>query len=303
MDLPNISYRILRRLKLQPFLNWTGSRRIPGGTVQIPVLGNHLGSSLMLLGPYWKTEAFRQFARCFPVSMICDVGANEGSTIFDLRRAGLGALEVFAFEPNPTCAYYLQQLVNLNKWFNITVVPIALSDAQRCVPLELHSETDSGATLIRDLRPGASIARRQVVPCFTLDDLIQGNTVQVRPNFLLKIDVEGAELDVLVGSSRTLRESRPLVMCEVLWAHCEERIEFMRLRNAELTRVLRSHDYDVFQLVLSEDERSILGIKEIKEFASGVYSSTNGHQCDYAFVPHEHAARVREHFASDRRAL
>src|SRR5262249_30029010 len=110
MDFPNISYRILRRLKLQSFLNWTGARPIPGGKVQIPVLGDQLGGSLMLYGTYWKPEALRHFADCFPLSMACDVGANEGTTVFDLKRAGLGNLDVYAFEPNPTCAYYLQQL-------------------------------------------------------------------------------------------------------------------------------------------------------------------------------------------------
>jgi hypothetical protein len=86
-------------------------------------------------------------------------------------------------------------------------------------------------------------------------------------------------------------------MCEVLWAHCEERVEFMRSRNDELTRLLRANDYDVFRILLSKDERSVLGIESIPEFASAIYSSANGHQCDYAFVPREHAARVREHFA------
>jgi FkbM family methyltransferase len=300
MDLPNISYRVLRRLKLQPFLNWTGSRDIPGETIQIPLMGDRLGSSLMLLGSHWKTEAFRRFAACFPVSMICDVGANEGSTIYDIRRAGLGKLEVFAFEPNPACVHYLQQLLVRNQWSNVMVLPIALSDKQQCLQLEFHKETDSaGATLIPNLRPGLDINSRQIVPCFALDELVKSGIVRAMPNFLLKIDVEGAELEVLRGSAGTLSQNRPLIICEVLWAHCEERIAFMRSRNEELMRLLRSHDYDVFQFVLSSDQRTMLGLVGIDEFASAVYSPDNSHQCDYAFVPREHSARAREQFATD----
>src|SRR5215471_15484838 len=184
MKLENISYRILRRLRVQPFLNWKAKLEIPGGSVEVPLWGNRLGSGLMLYGPSWKTDALKRFAACCPLSMICDVGAHEGQTIFDLRRAGLGDRQVFAFEPNSLCAGYLQDLVELNGWKNVTLVPVALSNEQGCLSLELHGEVDSGATLIPDLRPGMSITRRQVVPCFTLDQLIESNVVEVKPDFL-----------------------------------------------------------------------------------------------------------------------
>src|SRR5215471_16964070 len=195
MKLENISYRILRRLRVQPFLNWKAKLEIPGGSVEVPLWGNRLGSGLMLYGPSWKTDALKRFAACCPLSMICDVGAHEGQTIFDLRRAGLGDRQVFAFEPNSLCAGYLQDLVELNGWKNVTLVPVALSNEQGCLSLELHGEVDSGATL---------------------DQLIESNVVEVKPDFLLKIDVEGAELDVLRGSQNALRAQRPLVLCEVL---------------------------------------------------------------------------------------
>ena len=226
MDLQNVSYRLLRRLKLQRCLNWRARRS--DSPISVPLLGHELGAAVMLHKGSWKSDALKRFTSCFPVSMVLDVGANEGQTLVDLVKAGLGHVEALAFEPNPACAYYLQHLVRENRWSNVTVLPIALSDGQRCLSLDLNSENDSAATLVPNLRPGAPVSHRQVVPCFSLDHLIETSTIRVKPNFLLKIDVEGAELEVLRGSQDALRASRPLVLCEVLWAHCQERLDFMR---------------------------------------------------------------------------
>lgn len=49
------------------------------------------------------------------------------------------------------------------------------------------------------------------VPTFTLDWLIDN---QPRPN-LIKCDVEGAEVEVFRGQLKTLKEIRPVIMCEV----------------------------------------------------------------------------------------
>lgn len=287
MDLQNLAYRALRRLKLQPVLNWNA--RLPSVNIAVPLLGGALGSGLMLYGNSWKPELFRRLAATLPISTALDVGGNEGQTIVDLLSAGLVDLEVLTFEPNPTCAYYLQKLVRLNGWSRVTVLPFALSDAVRCLELELSAEeNNSGASLVPDLRPGLEITQRQLVPCFSLDELAAGKIVRLTSNFLFKIDVEGAELDVLKGATEVLRKTRPVVVCEVLWAHCAERVEFMRERNAKLFGLLESNDYDVFRIVLTQNQRTLIGIQRISgEFPCGIYSRENAHECEYLFVPKE----------------
>lgn len=52
---------------------------------------------------------------------------------------------------------------------------------------------------------------------------------------VVKIDVEGAELEVLKGASRLFETIRPIVLCEVIPA--SER---------EVTAFLRAHDYLIF---------------------------------------------------------
>nr|MBA3749059.1 FkbM family methyltransferase [Solirubrobacterales bacterium] len=53
---------------------------------------------------------------------------------------------------------------------------------------------------------------------------------------LVKIDVEGAELDVLAGMARLLRDARPIVVCE------------MHGRNAEFCAAMEAAGYAVCNL-------------------------------------------------------
>jgi len=290
VDLHNLTYRVLRRLRLQRFLNWNA--RSSRSKTRFPLLGEVLGSAAMLYGGSWKVDAFRRLSAGLPLRQVLDVGANEGQTLLDLLDAGVSEAKVFAFEPNLPCAFYLQRLVRLNNWPHVQVLPFALADGARCLTLELESEISSGATLVQDLRPGRHIAHKQIVPCFSLDQLLESGIIAVDPGFLLKIDVEGSELDVVAGSLRTLERLRPLVLCEVLWAHTEERRELMRTRNAELARLLGTLRYEIHRLVLSRDQRRLEGLQRMTEFPDAIYGEENAHLCDYAFVPTEERVRL-----------
>ncbi|MDP8908606.1 MAG: FkbM family methyltransferase [Chloroflexota bacterium] len=67
--------------------------------------------------------------------------------------------------------------------------------------------------------------RRDTVLTVTLDDLIADLNVPVVD--VVKIDVEGAELDVLVGMAGLLTKQRPVVICE-MHAHNEAFCDAMR---------------------------------------------------------------------------
>jgi FkbM family methyltransferase len=294
MDLSNLLYRALRRLRLQSLFNWNA--RLSDSGVAVPLLGDPLGYGLMLYGASWKPDAFRRLARCFPFRTILDVGANEGQTILDLVRADLPPHRIIAFEPNPACSYYLGKLLRLNGWANVQLLPVALSDSARCLVLELAFENDAGATVVPSLRPGIPIAERVVVPCYSLDGLVASGTVTLELPLLMKIDVEGAELEVLRGSKNVLQRLRPLVFCEVLWAHCEQRVDFMQARNSELYSLLRNNNYDLYRFVLAQDQRAVRGLEELCEFPIGIYSHQNAHQCDYLFAPREYSPALRTCF-------
>jgi FkbM family methyltransferase len=138
-----------------------------------------------------------------PGDVIVDCGAHHGLTsVLFARWAGKSG-RVIAFEANAANARIAKHNVELNGLENVGVVNAAVSSFCGTAPFLAHS---NGA-----LAPTPSDAT-VTVNVTTLDEGLDG----IRPT-LLKIDVEGHELEVLRGARRLL-ERRPKVALEL---HCE----------------------------------------------------------------------------------
>jgi len=140
-----------------------------------------------------------------------DVGAHVGYfTLLASRRVGPSGT-VLAIEPNPFALDQLRQNVERNDLRNVLVVPTACGASRGAVKLYLHSESNSS---MASMYPGEATASSAVeVPCTKLDELCQQRGVQRMK--LVKVDVEGAELFVLRGMTRIMREMRPGIVLEL----------------------------------------------------------------------------------------
>lgn len=141
-------------------------------------------------------------------SWALDIGAHTGIVTEALLR-GVGPNgRVWAVEPIPSNAASLRQLQRENDLANLTLFECAASDS-------------SGEAIIRTMggpnSPYGSFTASWVkgeeysVKTETLDNLVAAD--QGRVGFI-KIDVEGAEPQVLEGATRVLTEHRPVVVCE-----------------------------------------------------------------------------------------
>ncbi len=140
-----------------------------------------------------------------------DVGAHVGYfTLLASRRVGPGG-RVLSIEPNPFALDQLRQNVARNDLHNVLVEHTACGESRAVVQLYLHTESNSS---MASLYSGSAVGSTGVeVPCTTLDDLCQERGVRrVR---LVKVDVEGAELFVLRGMRRIMRELRPAIVLEL----------------------------------------------------------------------------------------
>lgn len=144
---------------------------------------------------------------------VVDAGANKGAYLYWLRRAVGASGTVFAFEPQPTLARYLQDICRVMDWSNVHVKATAVSDRSGRARLHVPGETDSpGASLEAAAadKPGHSFE----CPITTLDaELSNASRVS-----LLKVDVEGHELNLFHGAEKTLKRHKPLIVFE-----CEAR--------------------------------------------------------------------------------
>jgi FkbM family methyltransferase len=136
--------------------------------------------------------------------LFVDVGASIGFiTVRAARRAG----HVIAIEPHPVRFAFLERNVELNGLTNVTCLNYAAGAEQSTIALYDVDPTLGPHPLDVSTQPGPG--RRHDVPLRRLDDLV-GEEAE-----LVKIDVEGDELEVVLGAARLLR-SKPLLVVESL---------------------------------------------------------------------------------------
>lgn len=134
-----------------------------------------------------------------PGDVVFDIGANVG--FFTLLAAKLARDgHVYAFEPLPRNLDYLRRHLELNRIRNAEVLPIALSSSTGTAHFAVAAHPAMGALAESG---GLEVATD------TLDRLVAAGKLRA-PDFL-KIDVEGAEHDVLRGAAEVLRDARPTI--------------------------------------------------------------------------------------------
>ena len=136
-----------------------------------------------------------------------DVGANIGFFTCLARKHGL---HVVAIEPLPQNLDYLYRNLLANGWPDAEVFPVGVGTAPGII--ELYGG-GTGASLISSWG-GASRAWRRRIALSTLDTLLADRFQGKR--MIVKVDVEGAELQVLRGAAQTLaRTPSPVWLVEV----------------------------------------------------------------------------------------
>jgi FkbM family methyltransferase len=138
-----------------------------------------------------------------PGDVFYDVGANVGaySLVADRQMDDTGL--VYAFEPGFSTYPTLVRNVFLNRMQD-RVVPlsVALADSSGLVPIT-YSTVEAGGAM-HTFGQSAEDAPWQRVVSFAMDDFRERFALE-QPN-LIKLDVDGAELLVLRGAPRTLRD-------------------------------------------------------------------------------------------------
>lgn len=132
-----------------------------------------------------------------PGGAAVDVGANIGyNTVYAARLVG-PAGQVVAIEPAADNLRILRENVAANALPNVTVHAVAAGRTAEMRDLYLRGDVSAVNSLFPD-SVYAAVTGTEPVRVMPLDDLVDFN-----PD-LVKIDVEGAELDVLAGMSRIL---------------------------------------------------------------------------------------------------
>jgi len=180
---------------------------------------------MMVAGTY--DTFFWEYLKSFNMQgkTILDIGAHIGYHTMCFATLTGPEGQVFAFEPNPYNCERLQMHIekNLSLKDRISLQQIALSNAcgqtQFNFSKNVNQGTSSGGYIEGSHCPLAEISYKNAnfisaqIEMQTLDEFVNiSNTGNIS---LMKIDVEGAEHNVLQGGMDTLKRSTPLILMEV----------------------------------------------------------------------------------------
>ena len=204
---------------LSPARRWlkAGTLRVPYGAGQglrlslahLPVVNMQAGWLARGIAELPVQEAFRRLIA--PGDVVYDVGASIG--FFSLLAARLTGPtgRVVALEPARGPAEAVRVNAALNDLHNVTVLDAAAGAGPGRERLWVVADQTSSHLASRGRHPLAEEAVE--VEVVALDDLVGDGGFP--PPALVKMDVEGSELDALRGMRRILDEHRPKLLCEL----------------------------------------------------------------------------------------
>jgi FkbM family methyltransferase len=194
-----------------------------------------------------------------------DGGANIGVHTVEWSRHMHGWGRVLAFEAQEVVYYALAGNIAVNNCLNARARHSALGEVcgELCIPQPDYFAPASFGSLELRYRPSTEFIGQAVsyesndctaVPMSSLDSL---GLPRVD---LIKIDVEGMELEVLRGAKDVMRRLRPLLI-----------VEAIKSDRAALEAVLREMEYQVFKLGIN-----LLAVHNSDPTLKHVTQTTNG---------------------------
>jgi FkbM family methyltransferase len=139
---------------------------------------------------------------CGPAKLFADVGANIGLLSLAVARA-CPWLSVDSFEADPAVARRFEENLSLNPDLASRVRLINKAVSEKTGEISFASSDDAMNAGVGRISSGG-----RLLPCVALDEFYAG----AKAPDVMKIDVEGAELDVLRGMKRIFAETPPKAM-------------------------------------------------------------------------------------------
>jgi FkbM family methyltransferase len=178
-----------------------------------------------------------------PGDIFIDIGAHHGLySIVAAKKLDANGT-VLAFEPSFREYRRLEIHLRLNRLRSVRAEPLALGSV---VSTRKFFEVTYGDTARGGLRPPASEDRvsQILVQATRLDDYV--SQFPMNRVDLVKLDVEGAECEVLQGAPLVLTKFRPIFICEVL----DATTQVWGYKAREIILMLQSFDFNWFEIQL-----------------------------------------------------
>jgi FkbM family methyltransferase len=186
----------------------TNIRYFNGQRIKMPWRVRHLFSPIR--DHNYETEEWEALWKIGePGQSFLDIGANIGIITAAMSMIAGPKGKVIACEPNPATYCLLVELLRLNQCINTLPLQILVLEEYGISKFFLSEFMSLG--VMSAIVANDPYSKEIMIPAVTIDALSEYG----RPFHYIKIDAEGSEYKILMGSRRTLERWRPVVQVEI----------------------------------------------------------------------------------------
>jgi FkbM family methyltransferase len=167
---------------------------------------------IVVNGGFWDEHVMRTLRKVVRAGdVVYDIGANAGAMSIDLASQFKDSIKLVAIEPIPSLVQNIVRSVSMNDLGGtMQVYEFMLGNQEGVATLNIPSHAIHASAIIA--HAGGTPLKRDV---HRLDDLVKSGALPAPT--VVKIDVEGGELDVFRGAMETFRAQPPIVLFEADW--------------------------------------------------------------------------------------
>jgi FkbM family methyltransferase len=170
-----------------------------------------------------------------------DIGSNVGlRSVYSLSENRPTVL----FDPNPEVSKISKQMINLNNYKNYKIEQSGVSDTEGQLNFYISSSAYM-SSFDKEHAAKDKIVSEMKIPVTTINLYLKANP-QFQPK-IVKIDVEGFEINVLKGASEMLQQFKPVLLIEILDTTSNRK---------EILDYLASYQYEAYYL-FNKNERML----------------------------------------------
>ena len=169
-----------------------------------------------------------------------DIGAHIGIVTLAISKSIRNNGVIFAFEPSKVNLHFLKYHITCNNLKNIRIVDKLVSSSTNEKSIFYESKEASGMNSIISLNK-KKITERTIVESTTLDIFCDSNNVY--PD-IIKVDIEGSEIEMLMGAQTILKKHKPLIFLSYHPYH----INKLGYQNTSIFDILKKLNYRVYDL-------------------------------------------------------
>tara|TARA_Y100001978_G_scaffold200720_1_gene217570 strand:+ start:1536 stop:2387 length:852 start_codon:yes stop_codon:yes gene_type:complete len=185
-------------------------------------------------------------------SYFIDIGANIGTVSLSIaKKFRKNGLKVLAFEASERISIKFKRNLNINNLTNVRLLNQALSRNNSIV--DFYEPDDSSFNQgLGSLSKNLDLKKyfKKKIQTRSLDSLLKDEELTDIKISVIKIDVQGHEIDILAGAKETIRRCTPVIVME----YEEQYDDINKCNKLNLLKFIEEFGYEVFLVDIYEKD-------------------------------------------------